>query len=106
MADATRIEVTQSGGFTGRVRSARIDLSRLAAADVDALQRLIAAALPLLATSQRVSMAAPTGADMRQYDVVVETRDGRHEFQVEEKAVPPAVKALIARVLESARPPR
>jgi hypothetical protein len=101
MSKAKSVQITQSGGFTGRARSVKVDLSVLSTADAAALEQIVAAALPLMASAT----PRPAGADLRQYDVVVEDQGTRHEFTVAEGNVPPPVKLLISRVFELGRQP-
>jgi hypothetical protein len=103
MSNVSRIYVIQSGGFTGRVRSAEVEPSRLSADDTNALEQLVAAALPSFTTTRCWDPGAEVGADRRQYDLVIETHGGRYEMRVGEADVPEAVKLLIARVIELGR---
>jgi hypothetical protein len=101
--DVKRIEVTRYGGLTGMVRSASVDLSTLSAEDAKALESLVAAALPELRAAQVAQSRTEPGADRFEYDVRIEAQDNLYELRVGEADVPPALKPLIARVMELGR---
>jgi hypothetical protein len=98
-----RIDVARYGGLTGMVRSASVDLSTVSDADANALEQLVAAALPSLTVAQGAQPRAEPGADRFEYDVRIETQGDRYELRAGEADIPPSLKPLIARVMELGR---
>ncbi|MEA2282536.1 MAG: Emfourin [Solirubrobacteraceae bacterium] len=93
-----RIELRISGGVAGVRRTHIVDTARLGEPDASELEALAA-------TVELPSRApAPRGPDRRQYDLVLESEQGRRAGTLREGAMDDAARALVARVRELGRP--
>jgi hypothetical protein len=93
-----RIELRTSGGVAGVRRTHVVETARLGEPDASELEALAARVeLP-----QRPP--APRGADRLQYDLVVESEQGRRAGTLREDAMDDAARALVVRVRELGHP--
>ena len=106
MTDSVKkIWVVRSGGFAGATRSAEVDLSTLPAVAARELEQMIADSdLPGVAAERvRNGPIGGPGADRFEFQVVIESNQGRQEVRIGEAGLSPHLKALIARVMELGR---
>jgi hypothetical protein len=93
-----RIELRTSGGVAGVRRTHVVDTAELPERDARELEALAA----------RVRLPEPPppprGPDRMQYDLVIESKDGRRAGTLREDALDDPARALIDRVRELGRP--
>jgi len=95
-----RITFTQSGGFAGLVKSARLDAAALAAEERGRLEQLVHDS-GLTDSWERFSDAA---RDLKQYEIVIDRDTGQVRVCCDDRCLPAAARPLVTFLMEQARP--
>ena len=95
-----RITFTQSGGFAGLVKTARLDAGGLAAGERARLEDLVRAS-GLTDSWERFSDEA---RDLEQYEIVIDRETGRGRVCCDDRCLPAAARPLVAFLAGQARP--
>jgi hypothetical protein len=93
-----RIELRISGGVAGVRRTFALDTAELLDSDAAELEALAGRVRPL------EPPPAPRGPDRLQYDLVIESGEGRRAGTLREDAMNDDARALVRRVRELGRP--
>ena len=95
-----QITFTQSGGFAGLVKTARLDAAALAADDLRRLEALVEAS-GLTESWERFSDAA---RDLKQYEIVIDRDAGTIRVCCDERCLTAAMRPLVGFLAERAKP--
>lgn len=93
--------MTRSGGFAGVQLHGTIDTAALSPDDASELEALLEKVDLAELSSRRGPSAGPP--DRFQYDLVIEQGDTRAKVTIGERDVPPALRAILDRLVEEAR---
>jgi hypothetical protein len=95
-----RITFTQSGGFAGLVKSARLDATALPSDDLRRLEELVQAS-GLTESWERFTDAA---RDLKQYEIVIDRDAGTIRVCCDERCLTAAMRPLVGFLAERAKP--
>jgi hypothetical protein len=95
-----KITFTQSGGFTGAIKSCTIDAADLAPVEREELESLVAGS----GLTESLERFSPAGRDLRQYDIVIERDAAVQRICCDERSVPEAARPLVGFLSARARP--
>ena len=95
-----RVQFTQSGGITGRLRACTLETSSMDAAEAKALEELVCKAD--LSTSGEVLSRG--GRDLEEYEIAIDDGHGRVTVVRDQSTLTPEAKALVAYLKKCAKP--